>query len=954
MFWNARIFIAFNLLAQLVHIGLQAKNSPLLSEFLADKQRIFYCGLAQFRKLRLDQSGNFGLRIWDKVYALLVFGPDGTLKKAKVTMKTNTAVHRFLTVILALCLLLPGAALAKGGKGKKNFDEGLKYEQTQQWDVAAQKYALAVSAEPNNAEYKLHYLQAVQKASLMFLKRGDELANDGDWEGAYNAYRSAYQYDQGNEIAKLKMNRMMDQQKQVASGGSAQFSTNKVGNVMNTSGELPIASKPRGRDLVPSINWSKGTKFKTVVSSLGKQLGLNVVFDDSIKESQLLVDSIELDNVTMAKALDILLRTYKCSFELIDRRTILVYADNGTNRPRFETLMVKPFYLNNITANQARAALQIVLPPGRTMAPLEAGANSSGGNVLVVKATATELQLVQDIIDAVDKSKNEVVLDVDIYEVSKLRATDIGNQLPTQNSNGYSLSNLGGAGSYLAGNGGAGLVGGVIGTSGALLALPTSQLKLLQSKGDNKLLYKTQIHVLDGQENKTTVGSSVPVRTGATYAGGIYGGGILNNNGQQGNAGGVTGALNNLLGNNGFGNGVVDNIQYKDVGLVITSTPTITSEGYVELKMEFETSDIAAAASGDPLTPTFTQRKLKSITRMQDGVTSVVAGINQDKKFNQVAGIPVVSMVPILGRFLAAPHKENNLTDIIITVTPHIVRSQGINEKDHLARAAGLQTAGPGPSVEEVVYRAQQEEEQDRRQIAQQIPQPDQINPSAPGATQAASFTQPTRNTATQQTFRPVSNNNPGVRVENVANDQPANPPTSIQQTDLLTSVLQSAPTNVPAANGVNGNNAANSAVSLSLSPKPIRQQPGKSFTVAVEVRSQSQMMGADLAISFDPSKLRVKNVRDGGMFGAQPDPTYEVANGNLAVKFKSPQSAPAMASSGRMILIEFAAIAEGASEINFNQAATQISMAGNANIKPTGTATQVIISRDGGATASQ
>src|SRR5262245_54633323 len=213
-------------------------------------------------------------------------------------MKTNTAVNRILTVVLALCLLLPGAALAKGGKGKKNFDEGLKYEQQQLWDVAAQKYALAINAEPNNAEYKLHYLQAIQKASLMFLKRGDDLANDGDYEGAYNAYRSAYQYDQGNEIAKLKMTRMMEQQKQVANGGT-QFATNKVGNVMNTSGELPIASKPRGRDVEPSINFSKGTRFKTVVSQLGKQLGLNVVFDDSIKESTLLLDSIELEKVTM-------------------------------------------------------------------------------------------------------------------------------------------------------------------------------------------------------------------------------------------------------------------------------------------------------------------------------------------------------------------------------------------------------------------------------------------------------------------------------------------------------------------------------------------------------------------------------------------------------------------------------------------------------------------------------
>jgi general secretion pathway protein D len=901
---------------------------------------------------------------------------------------SSTAVHRIISVILVLCLLLPGAALAKG-KGKKNFDEGKKYEQLQQWDVAAQKFALAVNAEPNNPEYKLHYMQAIQKASLQFLKRGDDLAADGDYEGAWTNYRYAYQYDQSNEIAKLKMNRMMEQQKQLASGGSGQFTTNRVGNVINTSGELPIATRQKTSDVVPGIHFQKGSKFKTIVSQLGKQLGLNVVYDDSIKEGLDLKDAIDLENVTMAKAMDIILRANKCSFELVDRRTILVYLDNGgTTRQRYETLMVKPFYLNNVTANQARAALQIALPPGRTMAPLESGANSSGGNVLIVKATATELQLVQDIIDAIDKNKNEVVLDVDIYEVTKNRMTQIGNQIPTGTDSGF-----GGVGTYATGSGNPGLASGLnlVGSGGAFFALPMSSIKLLQSKGDNNLLYKTQIHVLDGQENTTTVGSSVPIRTGASYAGsGYYGGGLLGANGQQGGTtGAINGALNGLLGSN-YGTGVVDNIQYKDVGLVIKTTPTITTEGYVEVKMEFETSAIAATgSSGDALNPAFTQRKLKSVSRLQDGVTSVVAGVNQDLKNNSRAGVPIVSMVPILGRFLSAPSNNNDLTDIIITVTPHIVRSAGINEKDHLARAAGVQTAGPGPSVEEVVYRAQQEEEQDRRQIAQQIPQPDQINPSlnpaAPGTTQAAAFTQPPRN-ATQPTVRQVNNNTvnngPGyngpanngpVRAENVANNNsgPVNsyaPPavqnapvqnpaanarpvnTPVQQTDLLTSVLQQPPANVA---GISADPRNVSAVTLSLSPRPIRQQPGKSFMVAVDVRSQAQMTEANIAINFDPAKLRVKNVRDGGMFGAQPDPTYEVQNGNLLVKFKSPQSAPAMASSGRMILIEFAALAEGSSEIAFNQT-TQVSMAGNAGIKPAGSPTQVIISRDGGATVSQ
>jgi hypothetical protein len=97
-------------------------------------------------------------------------------------------------------------------------------------------------------------------------------------------------------------------------------------------------------------------------------LDLNVVFDESVKDSPV---TIELNEVTMAKALDIILKIYKYSFEQVDNRTILVYADNPTNRPRFETLMVKTFYLGNLTSQQARTALTRSSPAGRQIASLD-------------------------------------------------------------------------------------------------------------------------------------------------------------------------------------------------------------------------------------------------------------------------------------------------------------------------------------------------------------------------------------------------------------------------------------------------------------------------------------------------------------------------------------------------------------------------------------------------------
>src|SRR5262245_30378963 len=646
----------------------------------------------------------------------------------------GTSGRRFLAAFLSLCLLLPSAALADGKDGKKNFKEGMKYEQTQQWDMAAQRFALALSAEPNNPEYKVHYLQALQRASLMYITRGDALAEQNDLSGAYVAYRQAYNYDPGNEISKFKMERMLELQKSQANGTSEQVKYNtKTGAVTPVNNEIQLANKPRARgDVATNVKFT-GTQLKSAIKTLTEPLKLNVVFDDSIRNDPV---TMQMNDVTVARALDIVLMQKKLAFEQVDRRTIFIYPDNVNNRPRFEKLLIKTFYLNNVSAQTVKNVLSQMLPPGRQSATVDAmgasGGSPSGSNVLIVKATPAELQLVQDLINNIDKNKNEVVLDIEIYEVVNDSLTQIGNQFlatPVQatqsilDNNGNlvgstttqsaSLSSLGGIGlSGLQGIQGGTSIGGnlfqpFLGGIGTLIGFPPSQISLLQSRGKSKLLHKTQIHVLDGGENETKVGRSVPVRLGTQLYGGLggFGGGLNGINGVNNgnNNGGIAQNIANGLaaglgGFGGLGNGF-DSIQYRDVGLVIKAKPQITNEGYVEIKMNFESSDIVASG-GDVqnLTPVFTQRSLNTVARIQDGVTAVVAGVNQDVKNNSRAGLPVFGMLPLVGRLFATPRQETRQTDVIITVTPHIVRSAGITATDYLAHVGPPQQGGMNQS----------------------------------------------------------------------------------------------------------------------------------------------------------------------------------------------------------------------------------------------------------------
>jgi len=621
-------------------------------------------------------------------------------------MKKYSRRRAPLTFLLAICLSFPVTVFGGGKSGKKNFKEGARHEIAEQWDMAAEQYALAVANEPDNAEYRLRLLRAMQMASLMYAARGDLLEAKGDYAGAYNAYARAFTYDRANETTRVKMARMIEQQKSQESMSAPVRYNPRNGNLTPVSNEIQTPyHAPRG-DLVQRIEFNEGASLKLVITNLARQLGLNVLFDDSFKDVNRFTFS--LNDVTLARALDMLLAQTKNIFEQFDRRTIIIYADNQQNRQRLEKLLIKTFYLGNMDINEARDIVQGYL--GQRQVKF-----SKQFNALVIRATASELAVAQSIIESLDKNRSEVVLDVNIYEVSNSASLELGNQLATTgltvnettyDSDGKPVTTPKGTAASLGDLGGLGRAGvsaiagsvfGFSGSSGALIGMPTSSLSLLQTKGKSRLLANTQIHGLDGENNQVVVGRNVPIRLGTVYP-----------------------TYPTTTGVNPNTGGTIDNIQYRDVGLVIDVTPTITNEGYVQVKMKLESSNVESGGSDATLTPSFTKRQLTTISRVQDGVTAVIASVKQDNKGDSRVTIPVVGMLPILGRLFTTPRQSSNQSDIVITVTPHIVRPAEIKAEDHLARFSGTQQSSLTQSVEEVIFRAEAEEDQERRMISRQ------------------------------------------------------------------------------------------------------------------------------------------------------------------------------------------------------------------------------------------
>jgi len=123
-------------------------------------------------------------------------------------MKSISRWHSLVALVLVTCMLaVPVSALGK--KGRDNFNRGMKYEQAQQWERAAQEFMLALATDPSNVDYQLHYRRAVFNASQSFMEQGRSLAEQRDFIGAYNAFRQAYGYDPVNQLAVSEMERMV-------------------------------------------------------------------------------------------------------------------------------------------------------------------------------------------------------------------------------------------------------------------------------------------------------------------------------------------------------------------------------------------------------------------------------------------------------------------------------------------------------------------------------------------------------------------------------------------------------------------------------------------------------------------------------------------------------------------------------------------------------------------------
>ena len=560
-------------------------------------------------------------------------------------------MRRFSKLIVCM-----GAGLMAAGcpKGKTDYSQGRKAERLQDYDAAYDYYQKALKNDPENAIYLIKFNQARFEASSLHVKNGAKLRERGQLEAAASEFQRAVAIDPSSPIAEQELRKTVGLIEERNRASNAATEPPKDDH----SGEPPLASMPPELKPLPStsINLTMENDAKIVYETIAKLAGITAIFDPDFPARRI---PAKLNNVTLEQALEIVSLESKAFWKPVTENIIFVIPDTPAKRREYEENVVRTFYLSNTV--QAQDLTEVVTGL-RSLLDLKRITQLNGQNAVVIRDSPDKLEVAQKIIGDIDKAKPEVVVQVQVVEARVDKARSLGiapgqtasiavvppgtttstttnntTGTTTNNNNTISLQSLG----HLTG-------------SDYAVTLPSFTANALLNDSTTKIIQNPEVRSLDGQQAKLRIGDKVPIATGSFQAG----------VGVGGTAG--TGFVNPLV-NTQF--------QYQDVGVNIDLTPRVHPNHEVSLKLSVEVSSVTGQATiGGIQQPIISQRKIEQEIRLKEGESNVLGGLITRTDTKSINGWPGLAHIPLLRYFFSEDIHNTEDDEILIILTPHIVR----------------------------------------------------------------------------------------------------------------------------------------------------------------------------------------------------------------------------------------------------------------------------------------
>jgi general secretion pathway protein D len=367
----------------------------------------------------------------------------------------------------------------------------------------------------------------------------------------------------------------------------------------------------------------RDTPLRNVFDMISRQSGINFVFDKDVRLDT--KATLFARNTTVADAIGMLLATGQLARKVMNPTTLLIYPDTPIKQKQYQELMVKSFYLGNADAKSTMAMLRILIKTKDMYVDERL-------NQLVMRDTPDAIRLAEKIIATQDLAEPEVMLHVEVLEVKRSLLLDLGVQYPTQ----FSLINPNPLTTQLTLDSLKNI------TASTTAISPTPGVSVQQDNSDVNILANPRIRVKNREKAKIHIGDKLPVITTTSTA--------------------------NV--------GISESVSYLDVGLKLDVEPSVLMRDEVQIKVNLEVSNIVREirSLNGTLTYQIGTRNASTVLRLKDGETQVLAGLISAEERSTSSGIPGLANLPVLGHLFADKKDENVKTEIVLLISPQILR----------------------------------------------------------------------------------------------------------------------------------------------------------------------------------------------------------------------------------------------------------------------------------------
>ncbi|MBI3048344.1 MAG: hypothetical protein HYY76_08520 [Acidobacteria bacterium] len=780
-----------------------------------------------------------------------------------ISRRPSSTTHSALLALVALALLVAGCAAGRA------FGRGESAARAGDWDAAVEHYRAAVQANPGRADYQIALERAMINASNRHLDQARVFEARGQIEDALREYRRASEYDPTNRQIAGKVLEMERRLRDLAEAARPSPTLQQLQQAARQTPE-PLLN-PASREPIDVV--FNNASLRDILTSMATSAGINVTFERDYQDRSY---SVQLRGVTFEQALSQILAANQLFYKVINERTIMVIPDNAQKRALYEEQVIRTFFISHADATEIAQILNgVIRIPALAVAP-QIVANKTN-NTITVRASANIVQIIERVIEQNDNPKAEVVIDVQILEVNRARAREFGINLSD-----YSITAVASPETDPRGDDATltpqpfnlNTITRGVSTADFYLSVPAAVVRFLEADSETRLIAKPQLRGAEGQQITLNLGDQIPVP--ATVFTPIAQGGA---------------AFNPLT-----------SFNYRDVGVNVQMTPRVTIEGDIILDLTVENSTLGRDVNiaGQNL-PSFGQRRVQTRLRLRDGESNLLAGLLREEDRRLLNGIPGLMRLPVLRNLFGTTNSSVSQTDIVMLLTPRIVRTQELTTDDvrpiFIGSQQSLGLGGPPPLIAAPAP-------------AEPAPAPAVPPPPPPAAPPGAGV----------PVVPPGSSQIPGT--------------TTVPAAPALPKPAGDVPPGVPPVAPAGGTPpvAVPGAVvggQLILSPPGPEFRVGAGpYTVPVSISGASQVSSVTLTITFNPAALRVRAIQEGsfmrtGGIGVTFTQQVDAAAGRIDIAIVRTNDPTGVAGTGLLAAVVFDAVGGGTANLAVTGAAT-------------------------------